>query len=485
MNIQEMTPEERVDYLYDRIDELLEQDEIRKAQIILQALMPADQAEIFSDLDEQEQRQVLRGLPYEAIADILEKVEDEEVAQVARWLPLDELADILDEMEPDEAADLLGDLGPDRAIQLLNKMTSFEGISPLLLHPDETAGGLMTSEYLALGQHMWAERAIAAIRQWAPEHEYLYYFVVDKEGKLIGVVSLLQILKADPKAELHEFMNRSFVSTTPEADQEICARLMSRYDLTALPVVDEEEHLLGVITIDDVIDVLEDEATEDIQRLGGANPLDKPYLLTSAWEVARSRIGWLLLLSVTGMFTTNVLEHFETTLEQESRAFVLHSYAHRHRRQRRIADHLDDHPRLGRRRDRAGRRPQSPLARDQDRPDAGAVSRRCRICACYDFQQRYSVRSDDWQRYGHHRLLGCGHQFPAAALRLPHRRRSRAHLRPADAHPGRRHGVVHLSDCSQVGLEFVRRLLHRAPRRWLKPSADIQGRRAVNYPSES
>lgn len=316
MNIQEITPEERVDHLYHRIDKLLEQDEVRKAQIILQALMPADQAEIFSDLDEHEQRQVLRGLPYEAIADILEKVEDEEVAQVARWLPLEELADILDEMEPDEAADLLGDLNPDRAIQVLNMMTSFEGISPLLLHPDETAGGLMTSEYLALGQHMWAERALAAIRQWAPEHEYLYYFVVDKEGKLIGVVSLLQILKADPKAELHEFMDRSFVSTAPEADQEICARLMSRYDLTALPVVDEDERLVGVITIDDVVDVLEDEATEDIQRLGGANPLDKPYLLTSAWEVARSRIGWLLLLFVTGMFTANVLEYFETTLEK-------------------------------------------------------------------------------------------------------------------------------------------------------------------------
>ena len=316
MDIQEMTPEERVDYLYERIDELLEQGEIRKAQIILQALMPADQAEIFSDLDKQEQRQVLRGLPYEAIADILEKVEDEEVIQVAQWLPPDELADILDEMEPDEAADLLGDLGPDRAVQILNMMTSFEGISPLLLHPDETAGGLMPSEYLALGQHMWADRALAAIRRWAPEHEYLYYFVVDKAGKLIGVVSLLQILKADPKAELREFMDRSFVSTTPEADQEICARLMSRYDLTALPVVDEDEHLLGVITIDDVVDVLEDEATEDIQRLGGANPLDKPYLLTSAWEVARSRIGWLLLLFVTGMFTANVLEYFETTLEK-------------------------------------------------------------------------------------------------------------------------------------------------------------------------
>lgn len=169
MEIKDVTREAWVDRIYDRIEALLENDEVRKAQVILEALMPADQAEIFSDLDPGEQRRLLQGLPLEDTADILEKLEDEEVSEVARWLPAEQLADILDEMEPDEAADLIGDLDADEAIDVLNLMDSFEEISPLLLHPDETAGGLMTSEYLALGDQMWAERAMEAIRQWETE----------------------------------------------------------------------------------------------------------------------------------------------------------------------------------------------------------------------------------------------------------------------------------------------------------------------------
>jgi magnesium transporter len=111
-------------------------------------------------------------------------------------------------------------------------------------------------------------------------------------------------------------MDRSFISAPVDADQEACALLMSRYDLTALPVVDDENHLAGVITIDDIIDVIEEEATEDIQRLGGSAPLEKPYLLTSAWEITRRRVGWLLMLFVTGMLTTNVLKLFESTLSE-------------------------------------------------------------------------------------------------------------------------------------------------------------------------
>ena len=195
-------------------------------------------------------------------------------------------------------------------------MESFEEISPLLLHPDETAGGLMTSEYLALGGQMWADRALEAIRQWDTDHDFLYYFVVDKDGVLIGIVSLLRLLKAGEKVTIDTLMDRNYITATTDADQEECAQLMSRYDLTALPVVDEDNHLVGVITIDDIIDVIEDEATEDIQRLGGSAPLDKPYLLTSAWEVTRRRIGWLLMLFITGMFTSNVLEFFSGTLEK-------------------------------------------------------------------------------------------------------------------------------------------------------------------------
>ncbi|MBN1246947.1 MAG: magnesium transporter [Anaerolineae bacterium] len=316
METQDVTREAWIDQLQDRIDALLERNEIRKAQIILEALLPADQAEIFGDLEADEQRRLLQGLPLEDTADILEKLEDEEVTEVAKWLPPAQLADILDEMEPDEAADLLGDLEAEEAINVLHLMDSFEEISPLLLHPDETAGGLMTSEYLALGDQMWAERALEAIRQWETEREYLFYFVVDREGRLVGTVSILRLLRAAPKEKLTDLMDRSFISAPPDADQEECALLMSRYDLTALPVVNAEQHLVGVITIDDIIDVIEEEATEDIQRLGGSAPLEKPYLLTSAWEIARRRVGWLLLLFVSGMITTNVLAYFETTLSQ-------------------------------------------------------------------------------------------------------------------------------------------------------------------------
>ncbi|MBN1487631.1 MAG: magnesium transporter [Anaerolineae bacterium] len=314
MDIKEMSREERVDQLYNRIDELLARGESRKAQVILQALLPVDQAEIFSDLPEDEQKLVLEDLPPTATADLLEKLEDEEVAEVAKWIPSEQLADILDEMEPDEAADLLGDLPPAKATDILQLMEDREEISPLLLHADETAGGLMTSEYMALRQHMWAQAVLDAIREWAPEHEYLYYFVADKTNKLVGVVSLNQIIKANPKAEVETFMDRQVISAPVNADQEDCARLMSRYDLTVLPVVDEQDQLIGVITIDDIVDVLEEEATEDIQRLGGSAPLEKPYLLTSAWHITRSRVGWLLMLFISGMFTTNVLQYFETTL---------------------------------------------------------------------------------------------------------------------------------------------------------------------------
>ncbi len=316
METQDVTREAWVDQIYERIVSLLERNEVRKAQIILEALLPADQAEIFGDLATGEQRKVLEGLPIQDTADILEKLEDEEVTEVAKWLPPEELADILDEMEPDEAADLLGDLEAEEAINVLQLMDSFEEISPLLLHPDETAGGLMTSEYLALGDQMWAERALEAIRQWETEKDYLYYFVVDRDGKLVGTVSVLRILRAPPRTKLEDIMDRSFISAPLDADQEACALLMSRYDLTALPVVDGVGRLAGVITIDDIIDVIEEEATEDIQRLGGSQPLEKPYLLTSVWEIARRRVGWLLLLFVTGMITTDVLEFFETTLNE-------------------------------------------------------------------------------------------------------------------------------------------------------------------------
>jgi len=191
-----------------------------------------------------------------------------------------------------------------------------EEVRPLLLHPDDSAGGLMTSEFLALRRRMTARQAIQALRDWKPEGEEVYYlFVVDRDGILAGVVSLRQLVVAKPEERLEEIMDREVISVRVGADQEECARLMSRYDLLALPVVDATNRLLGVVTVDDVVDVLVDEATEDIQRLGGAEPLARPYLDTNVLTIARKRIGWLLLLFLTATLTGSVMRLFENELQ--------------------------------------------------------------------------------------------------------------------------------------------------------------------------
>ena len=289
----------------------LENGDLAGAVAIIEALRPADQAEVFSDLDRSFQQELLSQLDIADSADILEELPDEKAAEL-----VGAVARILDEMAPDEAADLLGDLAPEQAAELLKKMLEADEVRPLLLHADETAGGLMTSEFLALRTNMTAADAIQAIRDWAPAAETIYYlFVVDRNSTLRGVVNLRQLIVADPSTPLYEIMDSEVISVRVDADREECAQLMTRYDLLALPVVDENDRLIGVITIDDLVEALEEEVTEDIQRLGGAEPLDRPYLTTKVTNVARSRIGWLLLLFVTGTFTGTVMRFFEHRIE--------------------------------------------------------------------------------------------------------------------------------------------------------------------------
>jgi magnesium transporter len=220
-------------------------------------------------------------------------------------------------MEPDEAADLLGDIDPAQAKSILAGMEDPSEIHPLLLHSDTSAGGLMTSEYLALRRRMTAGEAIQAIRAWNPQAETVNsLFVIDAEGHLVGVLNLRQLIIADPNTPLVEIMNPKVISVEVGADQEECARLMSRYDLLALPVIDADRKLLGIVTIDDVVDVLVEEATEDIQRLGGAQPLERSYLESSVLTVMRKRISWLLLLFLTESLTGSVLRFFEGELQE-------------------------------------------------------------------------------------------------------------------------------------------------------------------------
>jgi magnesium transporter len=299
-----------------RLRAALERDDLSGATAIIEALRPPDQADLFAGLDEEDQVTLLPELNPADSADILEELDDAEAAELVATLPTDALIRIVDEMEPDEAADLLGDIHPQRAQAVLAGLEDPDEVRPLLLHPDDSAGGLMTSEFLALRRLMTAAEAIQAIHAWKPAAEIVYYlFVVDGHGRLCGVVNLRQLIVAEPSTPIVEIMDPEVISVRVGTDQEDCARLMSRYDLLALPVVDAGNVLMGVITIDDLVDVLEEEATEDIQRLGGTQPLDRPYLDTSIFTITRKRIGWLLLLFVTETLTGSVLRHFEHELQ--------------------------------------------------------------------------------------------------------------------------------------------------------------------------
>jgi magnesium transporter len=216
-------------------------------------------------------------------------------------------------MEPDEAADLLGDLDPAQAAQALAALEESEELRPFLAYPDESAGGLMTAAEVVLHQEMTAGEAIAHLRTIAPDAETVYYlFVVDQMQRLVGVVSLRQLVVVPPQTRVGEIMDPDVIRVAAEEDQEIAARLMSRYDLVALPVVDAAQHMLGVITHDDLVEVLEEEATEDIFRLGGVPEEHAADLPLPA--ALRTRLPWLVLNLGTAMASALVLSLFEGTI---------------------------------------------------------------------------------------------------------------------------------------------------------------------------
>jgi magnesium transporter len=301
------------------IREALEASRMDDALAALLRLRPPDRADAFSDLDDDSQAALLPRLDISATADLLEDLHDEAAAEVAETLPTHLLADVLDEMEPDQAADVLGDLAPERRAQALAEMDDAEDVVPLLGHPDETAGGLMTTAFIEVRRFTTAAQALGFLRQVGTEEGTPgTLYVVNRDGLLIGVVGLRELLLADPTTTMETIMQRDVIRVHAGADQEEAARLMIRYDLTALPVVDETGRLLGVISHDDVIDVLEEEATEDVLHLAAIESgpvVDKPYWSQRVGEVVRARFLWLLGLFVAETLTGTVLRHFSTELQ--------------------------------------------------------------------------------------------------------------------------------------------------------------------------
>ncbi len=272
----------------------------------LVALTPAELAGIFKRFGDED------------LAELVAELDPYDAARIILKLSGPQGADLLEEMAPDDAADVVEELAPSQAEALLREMEPSEAreLQELLAHPEDSAGSLMTPEFVAVGPDSTVEDALATLRRVAEEAETVYYtYVTDPQSRrLLGVLPLHELLFSKPHTAVREIMRRDVIKVPIETSKQEAARLLDQYHFLALPVVDAEDRLLGIITADDAAEVLLEEAAEDIERLGGAQPLDQPYLTASPFTLARKRIGWLLLLFVASAYTGSVMRHFENEL---------------------------------------------------------------------------------------------------------------------------------------------------------------------------
>jgi len=282
-------------------------------------ISPAELADVIHELEPDEVEVLLESLPDDQVTALLEELEPGQAAAILRTYSRPEAADFLEQMAPDDATDVLAEFGAREAEQLLVEMQPAEAaeIRELAAYPSDTAGGIMTPAFTAIDPDMRADEAIQALRQVAAQAETIYYvYVLDAEEHLLGVLSLHKLVLSQPETRVRQLMISDPFRVRADADQEAAAKTLTDHNLLALPVVDDENRLLGIITEDDIADVLEDEATEDIERLGGSQPLEVPYRLASVSLLVRRRIVWLLMLFLAEAYTGTVLRHYEAETQK-------------------------------------------------------------------------------------------------------------------------------------------------------------------------
>lgn len=292
------------------LENFLNQDDFGSALEILREMHPADQAKFFFSLKPEQREILLKELEIPEIADIFDELDDNQTLSAAKDLPLPFLADIIDDMDPDEAADLLGDLTGQEVRKTISLLEEPGEILPLLGYADETAGGRMTTDFLSLHPEDSTEQAIEYLRSTGLETDVPYYlFVVDQKKELLGVTGFRELVCAKPKQKIREIMDDQVISIQAMQDQEEAARIMKHYDLQALPVINQIGQLVGVISHDDILDVLVDESTEDIYRLASVSDTDlEPE--SGLFLQLKGRLPWLLLNTITALMGSWVISNF-------------------------------------------------------------------------------------------------------------------------------------------------------------------------------
>jgi len=276
-----------------------------------------DAAEILDSLPPAQLAAAVSLLGDERAADVLEHLDASDAARLVVRLSRTDAADLLEEMAPDDAADVVDELSEDHAEAILVEMQAEDAdeVRALLAYPPESAASLMTREVVTVSPDLTVDAALAAIQRVAREAETIYYvYVTDADEHLLGVLSLRDLVLAPPGTPIGDITNRQPLTVRADADREVAARVLADHGLLAIPVLDADGRLLGIVTADDAADVLEEEATEDVEKLGGSVPLDKPYLHTSTLELVWKRVRWLLVLFVAEAYTGSVLRAFEDEL---------------------------------------------------------------------------------------------------------------------------------------------------------------------------
>ncbi len=303
--------------VFENVSENLRNREFSRVRTLMGELNEVDIAEILEELSEGQALLAYRLLPKEVAANVFSYMETDTQERFLGLFTDRELATVMDGLYVDDAVDLLEEMPANVAKRLLRMISAEDRriINQLLQYPEDSAGSVLTTEFIDLKVNMTVTQAFQTIRTTGVDKETIYTcYVTDRQRHLQGVVTVRELLLADEKQTVGELMETNVISAATTDDQESVAQLFAKYDLIALPVVDSEQRLVGIITVDDVVDILQQEATEDMEVLAAITPTDKTYFRTNVWETFLKRIPWLLLLMVSATFTGMIITSFEEAL---------------------------------------------------------------------------------------------------------------------------------------------------------------------------
>lgn len=302
---------------FEELMELLETRQYSTFMGRIDEFNPIDAAELFEELSDERRALVFRLLKKNTAAEIFAELDPDVQQAVIERLSDREISLMIEELYTDDAVDMLEEMPAGVVTRIMKNATpeTRREINRFLAYPEDSAGSVMTSEYIDLRQNMTNAEAMERIRRIGLDKETVYVaYVTDSARVLQGVIELKQLLFAAPTDRIGDLMDTNVIYAGTHDDRESVAQLISRYDMIALPIVDKEQRLVGIVTVDDALDVLQTEATEDIEKMAAMLPSEKPYLKTSVWEVWKQRVPWLVLLMITATFTGAIITHYESAL---------------------------------------------------------------------------------------------------------------------------------------------------------------------------